>query len=345
MQRTVKLLAFASLGVLAACTTVPAPGDPAVPVFAVAETEPVVTANEDAADDPAIWRNAASPADSLIVATDKKAGLYVYGLDGKVKSFSAHPALNNVDLVTLADGTVLVAASDRTDPDNSAIALFRLDTQSARLEPLGSVASGAGEAYGLCLWRPPFANAGDAVVAFAVLKDGTINQVRIREDWTGRIEHTMSVPSQAEGCVVDARNFGLYVGEENGGIWRFRVGGSDPVGELLAPIDNRMLVADVEGLALMPEGHRGGYLIASSQGDNAYAVFRLPGMEPVGRFRIAQGAVGATEETDGIEAMAGDFGPAFPGGLFIAQDGMNEGKAQNFKLVPLAAIERALATE
>ena len=30
MQRTVKLLAFASLGVLAACTTVPAPGDPAV---------------------------------------------------------------------------------------------------------------------------------------------------------------------------------------------------------------------------------------------------------------------------------------------------------------------------
>ncbi|MEG3597573.1 MAG: phytase, partial [Pseudomonadota bacterium] len=98
MQRTVKLLAFASLGVLAACTTVPAPGDPAVPVFAVAETEPVVTANEDAADDPAIWRNAASPADSLIVATDKKAGLYVYGLDGKVKSFSAHPALNNVDL-------------------------------------------------------------------------------------------------------------------------------------------------------------------------------------------------------------------------------------------------------
>ena len=40
--------------------------------------------------------------------------------------------------------------------------------------------------------------------------------------------------------------------------------------------------------------------------------------------------------------MAGDFGPAFPGGLFIAQDGMNEGQAQNFKLVPLATIEKAL---
>ena len=182
------------------------------------------------------------------------------------------------------------------------------------------------------------------MVAFAVLKDGTINQVRIREDWTGRIEHTMSVPSQAEGCVVDARNFGLYVGEENGGIWRFRVGGSDPVGELLAPIDNRMLVADVEGLALMPEGHRGGYLIASSQGDNAYAVFRLPGMEPVGRFRIAQGAVGATEETDGIDLHAGSFGPDYPAGLLVAQDGINPPYAQNFKLVSWAAILEALET-
>lgn len=345
MRMRSKFLSTAGLALaVAGCATVPVTGDPAVSVYATAETAPVGTGNEDAADDPAIWFNPESPAKSLIVGTDKKAGLHVYNLKGEDLFFLDAGLLNNVDLVTLADGTVLVAASDRTDPDNSAIALFRLDTQSARLEPLGSVASGAGEAYGLCLWTPPFTNAGDAVVAFAVLKDGTINQVRIREDWTGRIEHTMSVPSQAEGCVVDARNFGLYVGEENGGIWRFRVGGSDPVGELLAPIDNRMLVADVEGLALMPEGHRGGYLIASSQGDNAYAVFRLPGMEPVGRFRIAQGAVGATEETDGIDLHAGSFGPDYPAGLFVAQDGINPPYAQNFKLVSWAAILEALET-
>ena len=70
--------------------------------------------------------------------------------------------------------------------------------------------------------------------------------------------------------------------------------------------------------------------------------YALPEVTPAGRFRIAADIYGSTEETDGIEAMAGDFGPAFPGGLFIAQDGMNEGQAQNFKLVPLGTIERAL---
>ena len=110
-------------------------------------------------------------------------------------------------------------------------------------------------------------------------------------------------------------------------------------------MDGRKLVADVEGLALVPDGTDDGWLYASSQGDNTYMRYALPDMTPAGRFRIAKGAFGSAEETDGIEAMAGDFGPAFPGGLFIAQDGMNEGKAQNFKLVPLAEIEKALATE
>ncbi len=71
--------------------------------------------------------------------------------------------------------------------------------------------------------------------------------------------------------------------------------------------------------------------MASSQGDNAYAVFRLPDMTPVGRFRIAAGTFGSTEETDGIELDNRDFGPDFPGGIFIAQDGINPPAAQNFK--------------
>ena len=107
--------------------------------------------------------------------------------------------------------------------------------------------------------------------------------------------------------------------------------------------DGKALVADVEGLAIAPEGRDGGYLVASSQGDNAYAVFRLPDVTPVGRFRIAQGTYGSVEETDGIELDNRDFGPDFPEGLFIAQDGVNAPSAQNFKYVRwdevLAALE------
>ncbi|HAN89897.1 MAG TPA: 3-phytase, partial [Erythrobacter sp.] len=49
MRRDFRIFALAGIGLTAACATVPAPGDPAVPVYAVAETQPVVTANEDAA--------------------------------------------------------------------------------------------------------------------------------------------------------------------------------------------------------------------------------------------------------------------------------------------------------
>jgi len=45
---------------------------------------------------------------------------------------------------------------------------------------------------------------------------------------------------------------------------------------------------------------------------------------------------------DGIEAVAGNFGPAYPDGIFIAQDGDNGAKAQNFKLVRWDQIAAAL---
>lgn len=328
---------MASIVVLGACSTVPVVGDPAVAVFAVAETEPVGTQNEDAADDPAIWRNAANPRESLIVATDKKGGLYVYDLDGKIRSFHKQPALNNVDLVDMGGEGVIVFASDRADLANARIALFRLDKDTAALTPLGSVASGNGEAYGIC----GYLRDGELIV-FTAPKEGVIGEYRVvmTPDPSAQLLREMRVSSQPEGCAIDGRNHTVYIGEEAGGIWRF--GAGQTKGELVAAVDNKHLVADLEGLALVPEGTEGGWIYASSQGDNTYMRYALPGMTPAGRFRVAQGAFGSTEETDGIEVKAGDFGPNFPGGLFIAQDGVNGDGAQNFKMVPLASIETAL---
>ena len=338
MRRDFQMLAAAlSLGVLPACATVLVTGDPAVPVYAVAETQPVGTANEDAADDPAIWRNAADPAESLVVATDKKGGLYVYGLDGIIRSFHAQPGLNNVDLADVGEAGIIVFASDRSDLANGKIALFRLDPGSAALVPLGSAASGSGEAYGICGYERD-----GKLIVFTVPKEGNIGEweVSLGAAPAARELRRMNVPSQPEGCAIDKRDGTLYIGEEAAGIWRFRAGESE--GELVAPVDNRHLVADLEGLALVPEGNDAGWLFASSQGDNTYMRYALPDMTPAGRFRIAEGSFGSTEETDGIEAMRGDFGPDFPGGLFVAQDGQNGRGAQNFKLVPLGAIEAAL---
>ena len=306
-------------------------------VTADAETV-AVKSGDDAADDPAIWRNAANPAASLIVGTDKQAGLYVYGLDGQVRDFNDAGRVNNVDLVETPAG-VIVAASDRSDEAQAQIALFRLNTTTARLEPIGRVPAGAGEAYGLCLWATP-----GALTAFIVIKDGTIRQIELDvATASGRIVRTMKLNTQSEGCVVDPRTARLYVAEEDVGIWRFDArasGSTTPV--KLAGVDGMRLVADVEGLAIAAEvTGNGGWLVASSQGDNAYTLYRLADEHFAGRFRIGTGVVGSTQETDGIAVMTGDFGPAFPQGLMVAQDGENS-PAQNFKLVGWGKIKAAL---
>lgn len=331
------LLPVASALLLAACATAPPIASlPAVTVTATAETDPVGTSNADAADDPAIWRNPADPAKSLIVGTDKKAGLYVYGLDGKRVSFVDGGLVNNVDLVDLGANGVIVGASDRNDLANAVIQLYRLDTASGALTLLGKGPAGAGEGYGFCM-----AQVGGRLLAYSVLKSGTILELQIglapQVSFTPL--RTMRVATQPEGCVVDTRDGTLYVGEEARGVWRFAPGASE--GVLVAVADGKQLVIDVEGIAIMPEGERGGLLIVSSQGDNAYALYRLPDMTPAGRFRIAKGTFGATEETDGIELATGSFGPAYPQGLFVAQDGHNRPRAQNFKLVSWQAILEA----
>lgn len=323
------------LPALAGCTTIPQPSG-TVSVQAHGETAAVETANADAADDPAIWRNRRNPSASLIVATDKKAGLHVYDLSGTDRSFVAAGRVNNVDLRDMGRAGVIVAASDRTDKTQAMLALYRLDTVAAKLVPLARLPVGPGEAYGVCLYAE-----GRSLYAFNVLKDGTIHQQAIDLSGTvpsGKVVRTMKLATQSEGCVADERTHRLYVAEEDVGVWRFDARADGSTAAIpVAKVDGTNLVADTEGLALTD-----GYLVVSSQGDNAYAVYRLSDDRYVGRFRVAAGHYGATEETDGVALMAGAFGPAYPGGLFIAQDGINPPRAQNFKLASWAEIKKAL---
>lgn len=316
---------------------------PTASVAAKVETTPVGTV-DDAADDPAIWRNDASPAESLIVATDKKSSIHVYDLAGNKLHSAPSPRLNNVDLRDLGGSTgVIVAASDRQDLLNAKMAMFRLDTDGKRLLPLGAIQVGPGEAYGMCLWQ----RASDkALFGFVVMKDGRIDQVAIDTSGaipTGKVVRSMKLATQSEGCVADDRTGVLYVAEEDVGLWKFDASPDGPVTAIsLAKADGKEIVMDAEGVALAPSGSDGGYIIVSSQGDNAYAVYKLPGATYAGRFRIANGVIDAVQETDGIELMLGDFGPNFAGGLFVVQDGNNMPDTQNFKLVNWADVAVAL---
>ncbi|WP_188235605.1 phytase [Sphingopyxis sp. LK2115] len=334
--RQAKLLtSFVFATLLAACAA-SGPvitGLPPVQVTASGETQPVGTGRADAADDPAVWIDPADPGRALIIATDKKAGLHVYDLAGKDVAFIRAGLVNNVDVA----GDIIVA-SDRNDGVNAHLAAFRLDGATPAVAALGRAAAGPGEAYGLCVKKGA---PGEPITAALIVKDGTVRVGTLTIDGTPSfaVQWQYKIPTQSEGCVFDGDT--LYVGEEIGGLWELKQQGQGAAARLVAPIDNQRLVADLEGLATIDhKGQR--YLIASSQGDNAYAVFRLPSVEYVGRFAVAAGQFGATSETDGIEAVAGHFGPAFPDGIFIAQDGDNTPRAQNFKLVRWDRIAAAL---
>lgn len=111
----------------------------------------------------------------------------------------------------------------------------------------------------------------------------------------------------------------------------------------MARANGKQLVADVEGLAIAPSGRNGGYLLASSQGDYAYTVYRLRDGGYIGRFRIGDGpSVDGVQETDGLELALGDFGPDYPAGMLVVQDGDNSPETQNFKFVSWADVLKVL---
>ncbi|QIG80006.1 phytase [Stakelama tenebrarum] len=317
---------------------------PAVEVPVSGETTPVGSdPTQDAADDPAIWAapEAAdasfqgNPVDALILGTDKKAGLYVYGMDGNSLQFLPDGLLNNVDLVP--DGAGFVAAA--SDRGRMGVALYRY-AGSGEVFPAGFIASDVVEPYGFCMgmWD-------GKIIAVLVAKDGDVRIYALTGSGTemgGTEIDRFAVGSQSEGCAIDEAAGDLYIGEEEVGLWRYRLG--DTANRtLIEPTEGDKLITDVEGVTVLVDGDTR-YLLVSSQGDSAFAVWRLDGETPVylNRFRVvAANGVDGVSGTDGIDALGGAAGP-FPRGLVVTQDDDNEGQSQNFKLIDWRAILAAV---
>ena len=317
--------------------------DRVVEVAATVETAPVRHAG-DAADDPAIWVHPDDPVRSLVFGDDKEGGIGAWALDGReVQVVDPEIRINNIDLrygFALGGKKVdLLAAADET---NRALRFYAIGAEG-RLEPAGGVPKIGLDPYGLCLYRS--ATSG-ALFCFVTGRDGALQQWELRDDG-GRVAaakvREIDVGGLSEGCVADDALGALYVGEEAVGVWRY---GAEPgAGAARTRVDGTKkggnLKADVEGLALYDAGEGRGYLIASSQGDHSFAIYRREaGNAFVGRFRVVDGAVDGVSDTDGIDVSSAALGPAFPKGLFVAQDGANAKPAarQNFNLVPWEAI-------
>lgn len=331
-------------------------GAPAVPaVTALAETAPVASYG-DAADDPAIWAHPTQPGRSLIVATDKKAGLYVYDMQGRVKQFLPDGKMNNVDLrdgFRLGGDTItLVAASNRTD---KTIALYRLDPEAGLVEVAdGPQPTGMLDPYGLCMYRS--ARSGETYV-FVNGDDTVKRQWRLVDAGNGRVRtelvRELAFDSQTEGCAADDETGVLYVGEEDVALWRLPAepDGGDAMTAVERIADNPAVKDDFEGVALYDLGGGRGYLVVSSQGNDTYAVYRREGaQEYLGSFAVAADparGIDGISETDGLDVSSANLGPGLEHGAMVAQDGRNvlPVENQNYKIVPWKAIADALGLE
>jgi 3-phytase len=312
-------------------------------ITATVETDPVPHGG-DAADDGAIWVNAADPAQSTIIGTDKQGGLAVYGLDGKQIQYLPHGKLNNVDIRTGfplgGQRVALVTAGNRS---NDTLLIYRVNPATRQLEPVAARTITTLTVYGSCMYHSPTSG---KFYYFVNSEVGEVEQWELFDNGAGKVDaarvRAFDVGSQTEGCVADDQLGSFYIGEESRGIWKY---GAEPTaGSTRTQVDTTSsgghLTADVEGLTIAYGANGSGYLIASSQGNNTFVVYQRGGSNAyVSSFQLVAGnGIDAVSDTDGIDVTTANLGPAFPQGLFVAQDGNNDGANQNFKLVPLDSI-------
>lgn len=350
----------AGLVLLAACAPQPPMAPialaPAPEVPAAAETRVADNPTVDA-DDPVLWRDPADPTRALWIGTDKSVGLYVHDLDGRVLQFFPDGPMNNVDQRSFPVGgkpMVLVAAAERA---RFGVMTWLLDPATLSLSRWGFLPTprAFGEPYGFCMGQ-----VGGTTYVIPNNKAGAVQAHAVTAGADGKpvmaLRHQWKLGSQTEGCVVNDATGDLYVGEEDVGIWRMSLADPSAAPVMIAAADGSRLVADIEGLTLMRDGGRT-FLIASSQGDNAYGVWEMVNGHHrwIGRFRIGTGAIDPVTQTDGIDAWSGPIG-AYPEGALAVHDHCDgdgpgdppaarcngDTKQQNYKLVDWRAIKAAL---
>ena len=354
------------------------------------ETPPLLRTETGAdADDPAIYLHPNNPAQSLVITSLKDAGLAVYDLDGQLlqEISPATPGdirFNNVDIVynfQIGDETVDLAVA--TDRENDTLAIWNIDPQTRQLtnitaanlsNPAASIFGiddGEQTAYGLATYTNP--NTGETY-AFVTQADGNqIAQLELTANNNGTVSATevrrLNVPipeggeledAQLEGMVVDQELGFLYAGQENLGIWKFEAGANaSTAGILIDEVkpNGENIEADVEALTIYYADNGTGYLLASSQGDNTFAVYEREGdNQYLGNFFVGEsGNIDGAQESDGADVINVPLGNRFPNGLLVVQDGANEPEAvsqdpedgeiqnfnTNFKFIPWENVANA----
>jgi 3-phytase len=320
-------------------------------VTSVTETKPIPRDSLSGTDDdPTIWINFSNPDSSRIIGADKKGNLAVYDLSGHEMFYYKTGYVNSTDLrygfVFHSDTIDILAVSNRNDQTVDIIKINKNGLLD--IENKTKLQSRLNEIYGLCMYKSKisgkfyvFVNGFDANTEQWELfvEDNRVN---------GKIVRNIQLGSQVEGVVADDESGLLYVSEENRGIWKFSAEPNDEKHKELLEISDvepkPNVVAHIEGLSIYKYDNDEGYLIASSQVNNGYAVFKRK--SPDGylvNFKVNDND--GTDEADRRDVADISLRDIFQHGLLTIRDEKNNiGKireARNFKFIQLdtAAVE------
>ncbi|MEU4735853.1 phytase [Streptomyces fradiae] len=180
---------------------------------------------------------------------------------------------------------------------------------------------------------------------------------------------------QVEGMAVDQEEHVLYAAQETVGLWRIEIDDEefekpklvDRVREYGTPwtydaeeeecvldtendpgFGGEHLSADAEGVTVYHAEDGAGYVLASSQGDDTFAVYdREGGNAYLGSFAVADGdATDGVQHSDGSTVVNVPLGTAFPKGMLVTHDGEatpadGDREGTNFKFTRWDAVAGA----
>ncbi|MFQ5652363.1 MAG: phytase [bacterium] len=301
-----------------------------VVVNPVVSTEP--TAGN--ADDPAIWIHPTQPERSVIIGSDKDAGVYVYDMNGhEIQHIEQGTRTNNIDIrygINLAGEVVDILAANLRAVGK--LAVFKINPNYSNGDVLVQIADKNSsnndiqkDSYGFTLYKRKSDGSlyvfdrpkrGGAVRQYLVQDDGTPNGVVVTPvrdlDYGG---------GTAEGFCADDELGYVYITEESKGIHKYHADPDLSSARILLFAEGDGTASDREGLALYACSDGTGYLVLSSQGNSTFKVYERQGdnrfvktIEP--KDHKGSGGLG----TDGLDVTSYAAPPNFPNGFLVGHD-------------------------
>lgn len=297
-------------------------------------------------DDPAIWVNAANPAQSLVIGTDKdeNGGLYVFDLKGKIVPAKTVKGLKRPDNVDVAYGLDLAGKKTdiavTTERYTHKLRIYSLpDMKPVDHGGLPVFEGETGPEFRDLMGIAMYTNSKGEIYAIVGRKSGPKDggylwQYLLSDDGKGDVKATLvrkfgkySGKKEIEAIAVDNELGYVYYCDEQFAVRKYY---ADPAkgNQELALFGQGDFSVDNEGIAIYKTAGNKGYVLVSDQGSRQLKVYNRTGKSGAPNQHPLLATVKySANQTDGIDVVSVPLNNDFKHGLLVA---MSDDKTFHF---------------